>query len=118
MATSQKKGHHQQQHGNHQQSRKNTNMDLLDDYGGNDDVDDDDDSTVTTAYCSEGSDRDITMGGTAGEQSEDYGIAQTPSCCPSIPLQPSNPKNEIAIVACGCFWNPQDRFHKVRIIYT
>jgi hypothetical protein len=37
--------------------------------------------------------------------------------CPPIPLHPERRGNEIAVVACGCFWNPQQRFERVRVAY-
>ena len=33
--------------------------------------------------------------------------------CPIIPLEPTKSRNEIAVVACGCFWSPQRRFQKM-----
>ena len=33
--------------------------------------------------------------------------------CTLLSLKPKKRKNEIAVVACGCFWNPQARFQKV-----
>jgi hypothetical protein len=36
------------------------------------------------------------------------------SGCPVVSLKPKKRHYEIVIVACGCFWNPQVRFKKVR----
>ena len=36
------------------------------------------------------------------------------TCCPLLPLVPKKRNHEIAIVACGCFWNPQQRIQKVK----
>ena len=33
--------------------------------------------------------------------------------CPAIPLTPQRWGNEIAVVACGNFWNPQARIQRV-----
>lgn len=35
------------------------------------------------------------------------------SKCPPLPLTPSKSKYQIALVACGCFWNPQQQFQKM-----
>jgi methionine-S-sulfoxide reductase len=35
------------------------------------------------------------------------------SDCPPLPLTPSRSKYQIAVVACGSFWNPQQRFQKM-----
>ena len=39
--------------------------------------------------------------------------ATASSCCPAIPLEPSKKKYQVAVFACGCFWNPQRRFQKM-----
>jgi peptide-methionine (S)-S-oxide reductase len=36
------------------------------------------------------------------------------SDCTLLSLKPTKSKYEIAIVACGCFWNPQTRFQKMK----
>ena len=33
--------------------------------------------------------------------------------CPLLPLEPTKRKYEIAVVACGSFWNPQRRFERM-----
>ena len=44
---------------------------------------------------------------------EEKGPSGACCCCPSIPLVAKKRNHEIAIVACGCFWNPQQRIQKV-----
>ena len=40
-----------------------------------------------------------------------------PSCAP-LSLKPSKKKYEIAIIACGCFWNPQRRISRLTKEYN
>jgi hypothetical protein len=36
--------------------------------------------------------------------------------CPAIRMKPQNHKHEVAVVACGSFWQPQQRMQKVRAL--
>ena len=49
---------------------------------------------------------------TTGEE-DVAAFATASSCCPAIPLEPSKKKYQVAVFACGCFWNPQRRFQKM-----
>ena len=47
------------------------------------------------------------------QQQQQAQLQEATDGCPAIPLEPTKKKYQVAVFACGCFWNPQRRFQKM-----
>jgi hypothetical protein len=71
-------------------------------------------STATSSNSSNTTSTSSSLRSTLRRVGSSSSLFDGTSGCPVVSLKPKKRHYEIVIVACGCFWNPQVRFKKVR----